>query len=321
MFAATTVQVLPTWLRLKLPVWLRPMDAVLLDALAILAVMAILFLILRRVFPRVTAIAHTTMKEAVSQPLFYVLLFVGVAAMIIFPFVPYFTFGEDVKMLKATGLTVIKLLAIFLALWTSSISIFEEIENRTVLTLLSKPIRRYQLILGKFLGIVVPVALMFVILGVVFLGSVSYKVSYDAKETSNPDPTAEECAEQMEQIVPGLVLAFFETLVLASISVAISTRLPIMANLTICAAVYMLGHLASMFVDSPVGREFEIVRFMGLLLAAILPGLEHFSVETAISTGQAVPMMYLGVAALYALLYSTVAMLVALLLFEDRDLA
>lgn len=304
-----------------LPIWLKPVGPFFVDAVVLVAVVIIVFAAMRRWAPRVAAIAHTTAKEAVSQPLFYVVLAIGIAALVFFPFIPYNTFGEDVKMVKAEGLTLIKLLAVILALWTASVSIAEEIEGRTALTLLSKPLKRWQLILGKFLGILGPVALMFILLGVIFLGSVSYKVSYDARETANPEPTVQQCSEEMKQIVPGLVLSFLETLILASISVAISTRLPMLANITICASIYALGHLVTLIVDSPVGRDFEIVKFMSLFLAAILPVLEHFSVETAISTGQQVSLGYLGLAGVYALLYSTVAMLLALLLFEDRDLA
>ena len=304
-----------------LPIWLRPVEPLFVLAVALLAVEVLAFAALRRWLPRVGAVAHTTAKEAVSQPLFYVVLTIGIAALVLFPFIPYNTFGEDVKMVKAEGLTLIKLLAVILALWTASVSIADEIEGRTALTLLSKPIKRWQLILGKFLGIIVPVALLFILLGAIFLGSVSYKVKYDARETANPEPTAQQCSEEMKQIVPGLVLSFLETLILASISVAISTRLPMLANITICASIYALGHLVTLIVDSPVGREFEIVKFMSLFLAAVLPVLEHFSVETAISTGQQVSLGYLGLAGVYALMYSTVAMLLALLLFEDRDLA
>jgi len=67
--------------------------------------------------------------------------------------------------------------------------------------------------------------------------------------------------------------------------------------------------------------QFAIVGFVGRFLAAVLPVLDHFSMETAISTNQAVPGIYLLATAAYCLLYSTAAMLLALLLFEDRDLA
>jgi len=57
------------------------------------------------------------------------------------------------------------------------------------------------------------------------------------------------------------------------------------------------------------------------LFATILPVLEHFTIEAAVVGGVPVPWSYLGWAALYAALYSTVALLVALVLFQDRDLA
>ena len=128
-------------------------------------------------------------KEAMSQPLFYVLLAIGVFGLILFPFMPYNTLGEDIKMVKDEGLTLIMVLSIMLALWTASVSIAEEIEGRTALTLLSKPVGRREFILGKFLGILVPVAIMFLVLGAIFLASVSYKVVYDARETALADPT------------------------------------------------------------------------------------------------------------------------------------
>jgi len=74
------------------------------------------------------------------------------------------------------------------------------------------------------------------------------------------------------------------------------------------------------FVHSTLG-EFAIVGFVGNLLSAVLPVLDHFNMETAISTGQTVPAVYLVFAGLYCLVYCAVAMLLALLLFEERDVA
>lgn len=286
---------------------------------AVVALMAI-GTVLRWIVPKVAAIAWTTGKEALSQPLFYVLLALGAFGLVLFPFVPYNTLGEDIKMVKDEGLTLIMVLSIIMALWTASVSISEEIEGRTALTLLSKPVGRREFILGKFLGILVPVAIMFLVLGAIFLASVSYKVVYDARESALADPTLADCQREMLQVAPGLLLAFMETIVLTAISVAISTRLPMLANLIICASIYVLGHLVPILANSAVG-QIEFVRFVANLLAAILPVLDHFNISAGISTGQQVPGEYLAWAGLYCLIYSAVAMLVALLLFEDRDLA
>ncbi len=284
-----------------------------LGLLALLGLGLILMHFFQRVVTKVAAVAWTTAKDSMSQPLFWVLLALGATAMILFPFVPHFTFGEDIK-------TLIKLLAIVLAVWSASVSIADEIEGRTALTLLSKPLGRLQLLLGKFIGILVPVAVMFIVLGALFLAAVSYKVVYDARETANPDPTWEQCRDEMVQVTPGLALSFFEATVLTSVAVAISTRLPMLANLLCCAAIYALGHLLPLLVDITADR-LEYIGFVGRLLATLLPVLEYFSMETAISTGQAVPLAYVGAAALYCALYSGLALTVALFSFEDRDLA
>jgi hypothetical protein len=300
--------------------WLTPLWTVAVGAAVSLAVLLAAAVLLRVAAPRVAAIAQTTAKEGVFQPLFWVLLVVGIVLLVLFPYVCANTMGEDIKVLKTDGLTLIKILAIVLALWTASISISDEIEGRTALTLLSKPVRRWQLILGKFLGILALVAILFIILGAIFLATVSYKVAYDARENALPEPEAAECWKQMLQVSPGLAVSFMEAMILVSVSVAISTRLPVIPNLMICASIYVLGHLVSMVLNSPAG-EFPLVHFTGRLIAAVLPVLDHFNMESLISTEHQLPLSYLLLVGAYSLLYSTVAMLVALLLFEDRDLA
>jgi len=124
----------------------------------------------------------------------------------------------------------------------------------------------------------------------------------------------------MITVVPGLVLCLFEAIVLASISLAVSTRVGLVPNLVITFGVYVLGHLVPLLVQSSVGK-FAIVRFFGQLFATLLPVLDHFTIEAAVMGGTPVPWSYLAWAGLYAGLYATVAILVGLLLFQERDLA
>ena len=224
-------------------------------------------------------------------------------------YVPYNTFGEDIKMLKETGLTLILVLSLVVALWSAATSIFEEVEGKTALTLLSKPVTRRQFILGKYLGIVWPVAVMFIVLGLVFLVTISCKVVHDSRENLAADElTWQLCHWEMVRTVPGLLLKFMETLVLAAISVALSTRLPMLANLVICASIYALGHLAPVLVQSTAGK-FPIVAFMSQFLATILPVLDHYHVPGAIVGASEVPSAYLLWSAAYSAIYIAVALL------------
>ena len=270
--------------------------------------------------PRVAAVASATTKEAIGQPLFTVALVTGAVLLVSFIVIPYNTFGEDVKMLKDSGLTLIKVLALLVVVWTASISVADEIEGRTAITVLSKPLRRWQFVVGKFAGLVLVALLVFLILGGILLATTSLKVVYDAREGSKVDPVWRDCASEMITVIPGLVLSLFETILMAAVSLAVSTRLGMVPNLIVCFAIYAVGHLVPLIVQSSVGR-FAIVRFVGQLFATILPVLDHFTIEAAVIGGVAVPWTYLGWAGLYAGLYSAVALLVALVLFQDRDLA
>ena len=249
--------------------------------------------------PRLAAIASATTKEAIGQPVFTVAIVAGIALLVAFIAIPYNTFGEDVKMLKDSGLTLIKVLALLVVVWTASVSVAEEIEGRTALTVLSKPITRWQFVLGKFAGLVLVALLVFLILGGVLLATTSLKVVYDARESAKTDPLWRECAEEMITVVPGLVLSLLETILMAAVSLAVSTRLGMVPNLIICFTVYALGHLVPLIVQSSVGK-FAIVRFVGKLIATLLPVLDHFTIEAAVVGGMPVPWVYLGWAALYA---------------------
>src|SRR5262249_52111467 len=83
-------------------------------------------------------------------------------------FVPYFTFGEDYLMVKQLGYDTIMLVAVLFGALAASLSISEEIEGRTAITVMSKPISRRQFMLGKFAGIILAALFMFGLLGVFF---------------------------------------------------------------------------------------------------------------------------------------------------------
>lgn len=274
-------------------------------------------------FRQTTTIALATAKEAIRQPAFFVLAFIAGASLICSIFVSYFTFGEDIKMYKDTGLTTISFVCLLLALLTASSSVAEEIEGKTAITLLSKPINRRQFILGKFLGIELGVLALYALLGGLFAAGVWYKFGYDVQEAAGGASELLKRNDQVLQVLPGLALGFFEVTILASVSVAISTRLPMLVNMVVCIAVFFLGHLTPVLVEATsAGQINELVRFMARLFAWALPALEFFNAGPAISTGALIPWLGYVIPALgYCVLYSGAALMFAFLLFENRDVA
>ncbi len=269
---------------------------------------------------RAGVIARATTKEAIRQPLFPLLMALALISLITNTFLPFFSFGEDFKMLIDCGLATILICGLLLAVWTSSTSIADEIEGKTAMTLLSKPINRRQFVLGKFVGIMTAVFWLMLPLMIIFLALVYYKVGYDSRESANPEPEMAYKLAIMLKTIPGLVLIFFEICLLAAVSVAISTRVPMVVNMVTCFAIFVVGHVTSVMVERGV-LQIELVQFTAKLLATALPNLELFKTEAAISTGGVVPAEYLGYSALYCAAFSTAAIFLAFILFEDRDLA
>jgi len=295
-----------------------------------MAIVFFSYLLQRAAFPKLAAVALSTAKSDMAQPLYAILMVGGIFGLIVFVFIPYNTFGDDIKQLKDSGLSLILVLCVLQSVWAASSSVAEEVEGKTALTVLSKPVSRRDFILGKFVGIGWSTGLMAIIFGILLLVTVAYKPIYDYREggyeinhqAMNNDPTWHDCHREMVQTVPGIVLAYLETLVIAALSVAISTRLPAIANFLISFAIYVLGHLTPLLVQSQVvAQQLPPVVFFGRLIATVLPVLDHFNIQASVAAGVPVPLQYLLWSLVYCALYSAIAMLLALTLFEDRDLA
>lgn len=265
-------------------------------------------------------IARATAKEAVRQPVFLLTLAIALIILVINTVLPFFSLGEDVKMLKDCGLATILISSLLIAVWTASTSVAEEIEGKTAMTLLSKPINRRQFVLGKYIGILQGVMWFLLPVTFVFLALIFYKVGYDAKEGSQEAPGIAERFAVTVQVLPGMLLMFMEVAVLTAVSVAISTRLPMVVNLTTMFAIFVIGHLTPVLVQAGEVK-LEFVEFMARLISVALPGLDLFNTQAAVATGTLVPPVYLATTAIYCLCYSTAAILLGFILFEDRDLA
>jgi ABC-type transport system involved in multi-copper enzyme maturation permease subunit len=265
-------------------------------------------------------IARATTKEAVRQPLFILLMAVGILLIAVNTILPFFSLGDDIKMLKDCGLATILISGLLLAIWTSSTSIASEIEGKTAMTLLSKPITRRQFIIGKYIGILQSTLFLVIPLMIVFSMAVFYKVSYDAQESGKEPPTTADAIAEVVQVIPGHGMVILEIAVLAAVSVAISTRMPMVVNMVTSLAIFVIGHITPVLVQSGA-IKIEIVDFMAKLIATVLPNLDYFNMSAAVATGQLIPPSYLLAALAYSIVYGGAAILLSFILFEDRDLA
>ncbi len=270
--------------------------------------------------PRLAAIAMATAKSEISQPLPKILILFGALCIAAFVFIPFHTLGEDIKLLKDCGITLIMVVCLFQGIWSASSTVSDEIEGRTALTLLSKPIHRRSFIFGKLLGILWVLMLMIIVLGAIELVAVGYKPLYDARENSLEQPLWQQGYVEMIRTVPGIVMVFFQVTTLTSLAVALATRLPQLANFAVCFSVYLIGHLTPSIVSSSQDA-FPIVQFVAQLIAVVTPNLDLFSMNGAIDANTPIPGIYISGLFLYSVLFCGLTSFIGLLLFEDRDLA
>jgi ABC-type transport system involved in multi-copper enzyme maturation permease subunit len=154
---------------------------------------------------------------------------------------------------------------------------------------------------------------------IVFAILVYCKPAYDAKEGAGEVTSMDQVAAVV-QILPGTVLILLEVTIMTAVSVAISTRLPMVVNIVTCMTIFVIGHLTPVLVKT-VFQRLEPVKFMAQIIATVLPSLEIFNTQAVVATGRIIPPQYLGFSALYCATYCAAALLLAFILFEDRDLA
>jgi ABC-type transport system involved in multi-copper enzyme maturation permease subunit len=124
----------------------------------------------------VLAVARNALLESIRQPVFVVLLGVGILALVLNVNLAAFAFEDDNKLLIDLGLSTLFLVGILLAAFNATGVLSNEIENKTVLTVVSKPVSRPTLVIGKYLGVAAAIAVGFWSLTAVFLLAVRHRV-------------------------------------------------------------------------------------------------------------------------------------------------
>lgn len=127
-------------------------------------------------------IARNTFLESIRQPICAVVVLVGVLMLLFAPLVSAYTMGDDTKFLIDISMSTILLANLFLAALLASSVLSDEIENRTVLTTISKPVARPIFVLGKFLGVTAAAAVGFWVMTLVYLLTVRHGVMSTASD-------------------------------------------------------------------------------------------------------------------------------------------
>jgi ABC-2 type transport system permease protein len=121
-------------------------------------------------------IARNTFIESIRQPIFVVLLLTGSLALVMNPSLAAFTLENDDKLLVDLGLSTLFLAGLLMAAFSATGAMSAEIESKTVLTVVSKPISRPLFVVGKFVGVASAIGVAYWVLSLIFLLTVRHRV-------------------------------------------------------------------------------------------------------------------------------------------------
>jgi len=249
----------------------------------------------------VVAIALNTYREAIRDRVLYLILAFALVLIAVSRFVSMLTVGSEVKIVKDLGLSAISIFGLLTAVFVGVSLVFKEIERRTVYTLLAQPVRRWQFVCGKYLGLSLVLASSVLVTGAALMTAVSLQ------------------GESPWGLLPAIILGLVELELIAAFAILFSSFTnPILAAVG-TVATYVVGHLSWSFdlLEKRVSGDAGKALCRGL--HAVLPNLDRLNVKASAVHGIALPPGYFAAAMAYGLFYAVAVVVLACLVFERRE--
>ena len=273
---------------------------------------------------RVSAIAGNTLLELVRQKVFYFLLIFALVLIGASFFMGFLRPELQFQVMKDVSLGAMSVFTWLLAVLATAMMLPKDIEERTLYTILAKPVPRFEYLLGKLLGVFVMLAISTVVMGAMFAAVLYAKeqlaIAEALQEGKITDPA--QIAEIVRNVkastftwslVPGVIAIYFKAAIFAALTLLISTFASSwIFTIVVSVAVYLIGHL------TPIAREYWLadggtwLAKVGLaLIALFFPDLQLFNLADDIVAGNAIALgLFLhtvGLGCLYIAVYGCLA--------------
>lgn len=250
---------------------------------------------------RVLAIGTNTFREAIRDRILYLLLAFAILMILSSRALSLLTVGSEEKIVKDIGLASISIFGVATAIFVGVGLVFKEIEKRTVYTLVSKPIRRSEFILGKYLGLVMVLAVNVAIMTAMFFCLLAIK--------GWSDPA----------ILSAVILIFVELMLVTAIAILFSSfSTPILSSL-FTVTFYLIGHMSWGLLMLGEKMEGQAGEAVFAFLYRILPNLEMLNVKGLVVHGSPVTIEQVAFGCLYGLSYTLILLVIASFVFRKRD--
>jgi ABC-type transport system involved in multi-copper enzyme maturation permease subunit len=254
---------------------------------------------------RILAIARNAFREAVRDRILYnlvifVLLLTGCAV-----FLGQLSGGEEAKIIVDMGLTSMLIFGAFIAIFVGVGLVYKEIEKRTVYAIFAKPVGRGEFLVGKYLGLCLTLLVNTVVMGV----GVSLALLY-VKKGWNPLALS---------IWPSIFMIYCELIILTAVALLFSSFSSPALSALLTFSILIIGNFSAdmkLFAEKLESSTAKIF-FTGLYY--LLPNLSHFNFITPAGHGDKPPAAMVGGGLLYAVVYSSVLLAAATLIFNRRN--
>jgi ABC-type transport system involved in multi-copper enzyme maturation permease subunit len=262
----------------------------------------------------IMSIATTTVGEAIRRKVLLVILMCGLLFLTVAPMLGNLTARQETSSLKGLMLAIIKLTGALIALVLTIYIIPNEIERRTIYTILSKPVQRWQFILGKYLGAVFSLGLMMLLMGVVLIVSFHF-VQHGL--------TASVDFAELGDIAKGPLAYFMQASLLAAVAIFFSTFVTPTLNFFLAGGTYFVGvFLGNIYESFATGQGSVLMKMMAQIMYTVLPNFSYYDIQNPIiNPGSEIRNegMHLVLITLYFVLYAGILLVGSVLVFDKRE--
>jgi ABC-type transport system involved in multi-copper enzyme maturation permease subunit len=258
------------------------------------------------------AIASTTVGEAIRRKVLLVILLIGVLIVAIAPGLSVLSARQELTVLKSLTLGIIQMTSATIAIVLTVYLIPNEIERRTIYTILSKPVQRWQFLVGKYMGAVAALGLMMGLMTVTLL------VVFFIMQRDQATMTT------MLELAKVPMMYFIQMSLLAAVAVFFSTFVSPIVNFFMAGGTFVVGMMFSSVLETiKTNSELpQALKALATLIHSIIPNFQMFNVQNPVinSTsqikGETLQYVNLG---LYAVFYIAVLLIGGILIFDRKE--
>jgi ABC-type transport system involved in multi-copper enzyme maturation permease subunit len=260
-------------------------------------------------------IAGAVFKESVRDRVPYAMVVFAVLLIGASYLIGQLTAGQDMKTIKDLGLASLSIFGLFIAIFIGIGLVSKEVEKKSVFGLLSKPISRTQFILGKYVGLVMTLA---VNLGVMTIAY--YAVLYYMLMTATPNARAAWPSPAMDpRLMIAIGLIFAELMLVTALALFFSSySSPLLATL-LTFGLWVAGHFNADLRNFETVVDSPAVAALARAAYYVLPNLAPFDVKAEIVYGMPVSTRTVAYTLLYAAVYISLLLTAAIAIFRRRD--